>query len=361
MTADAAGGVWTYALDLAGELAARGVTTILAVLGPGPTGGQQALGAAIPGLELRLTNLPLDWLADRPGAVLAAGQSLSHLAQETGADLIHLNSPAHAAGAAFPVPVVAVSHSCTATWWDAVRGGDLPEDFAWRADLLRRGALAADALVVPSHAFAEATARRYALPRRPIAVHNGRRSASPPATTPEDAPPLFALTAGRLWDAGKNIETLDRAAACLKFPVLAAGPLSGPDGTRVETRHLRALGQLEEATLAAWLARAPIYVSLALYEPFGLAVLEAAQAGCPLILSDIPTFRELWEGAALFVPARDDAAAASAIMRLAADGAERARLGDAARTRAARYTVAAMTEAMLDVYRSVLLPGSAAA
>ena len=41
----------------------------------------------------------------------------------------------------------------------------------------------------------------------------------------------------------------------------------------------------------------------ALYEPFGLAVLEAAQAGCALVLSDIPTFRELWDGAALFVAA----------------------------------------------------------
>ncbi len=49
----------------------------------------------------------------------------------------------------------------------------------------------------------------------------------------------------------------------------------------------------------------PIFVSTSLYEPFGLAVLEAAQAGCPLVLSDIATFRELWDGAAIFFPPGD--------------------------------------------------------
>ncbi|MBP0491467.1 glycosyltransferase [Roseomonas sp. SG15] len=359
MTADAAGGVWTYALDLAEGLAAEGVAVVLAVLGPDPRPAQVARAEAVPGLELRITGLPLDWLAASAREVLDAGVAIAALARAEGADLVHLNSPAHAAGAAFPVPVVAVSHSCVATWWDAVRGGDLPEDFAWRTDLVRRGMLNARALVVPSGAFADATARQYGLPRPPSAVHNGRRAAPsvPPAA---DAPPLFAITAGRLWDEGKNLAALDRAAARLDLPVLAAGDLAGPNGARVEARHLRALGQLGGAALAGLLACRPIYVSLALYEPFGLAVTEAAQAGCALVLSDIPSFRELWEGAAVFVPARDEAAAADAIARLAADPAERARLGAAARDRAAGYTAEAMVRGMLGVYRGVLMQGVAA-
>jgi glycosyltransferase involved in cell wall biosynthesis len=360
MTADAAGGVWTYALDLAGGLAAQGAETTLAVLGPAPSAAQRAQAAAIPGLDFRITDLPLDWLADRPDEVMAAGAALATLARDTGADLVHLNSPAHAAGTAFPVPVVAVSHSCTGTWWDAVRGGDLPADFAWRADLLRRGALSATSLVTPSHAFAEATARCYALPRRPVVVHNGRKPIASALPAP-DAPGHFAFTAGRLWDDGKNLETLDRAAAKLELPVLAAGSLEGPNGTRVAVRTIRPLGNLSEAALASWLAHAPIYVSLALYEPFGLAILEAAQAGCPLLLSDIPSFRELWDGAALFVPPRDDTAAADAIAHLAHNPRERVRLAEAARARATRYTVEAMTEAMLAVYRGALQTGSAAA
>ena len=68
--------------------------------------------------------------------------------------------------------------------------------------------------------------------------------------------------------------------------------------------HLQPLGELDERTLAGCLSARPVFVSAARYEPFGLAVLEAAQAGCPLVLSDIPTFRELWDGAALFVDPR---------------------------------------------------------
>ncbi|MBP0444183.1 glycosyltransferase family 4 protein [Roseomonas sp. SSH11] len=361
MTTDAAGGVWTYALDLAEGLAARGVTIVLAVMGPPPSETRRAQAEAIPGLQLRLTGLPLDWLADRPEAVLEAGEAIAGLARDTGAELVHLNSPAHAAGARFPVPVVAVLHSCTATWWDAVREGALPDDFSWRADLLRRGAAAADRLVVPSQGFAEAVMRRYALPQRPVVVHNGRRLMASPGQSSPDVPPVFALTAGRLWDAGKNLATMNAAAAELDLPFFAAGPLAGPDGSQAEAPALRNLGSLEEAVLAEWLSHRPIYVSVALYEPFGLAVVEAAQAGCPLVLSDIPTFRELWDGAAVFVPPRDAAALAQAIARLGGDARERERLGAAARSRAARYSVEAMVEGMLAAYRSAGAEGSAAA
>jgi glycosyltransferase involved in cell wall biosynthesis len=83
-------------------------------------------------------------------------------------------------------------------------------------------------------------------------------------------------------------------------------------------------------------------------------VLEAAQAGCPLVLSDIPTFRELWDGAAIFVAPNDDAAIAAALEGLLRDPEERARAGAAARERAGRYTVAAMTAGVLGVYRDLL-------
>lgn len=41
----------------------------------------------------------------------------------------------------------------------------------------------------------------------------------------------------------------------------------------------------------------------------GLSVLEAAQAGCALVLGDIDSLRELWDGAATFVPERQALAA----------------------------------------------------
>jgi glycosyltransferase involved in cell wall biosynthesis len=349
MTADAVGGVWTYALDLASALRAHRVETVLALLGPAPSKDQRA-GAAEAGVTLVETDLPLDWTASMPGEVGEAARALSRLAAEIGPDIVHLNSPALAADARFAAPVVAVAHSCVATWWEAVRTGPLPPEFTWRTDLVRRGYLAAAAITAPSAAFAGTTARMYALPETPIVVPNGRRAHASGAV-PSD---LFVFTAGRLWDDGKDLATLDRAAARLAVPVLAAGPLRGPNGAAVTPSAVEALGRLDDGAVARHLARQPIFVSTALYEPFGLAVLEAAQAGCPLVLSDIPTFRELWDGAARFVPARDDGALACAVEELAGEPQARRRLGDAARRRAGAYTVEAMSLAYAALYGSLI-------
>jgi glycosyltransferase involved in cell wall biosynthesis len=62
---------------------------------------------------------------------------------------------------------------------------------------------------------------------------------------------------------------------------------------------------LADAALAEHLAANTVFAGLSLYEPFGVSVLEAAQAGMALVLSDIPVFRELWSDAAIFVDPRD--------------------------------------------------------
>jgi glycosyltransferase involved in cell wall biosynthesis len=88
-------------------------------------------------------------------------------------------------------------------------------------------------------------------------------------------------------------------------------------------------------------------------------VLEAAQAGCAIVLSDIPTFRELWDDAALFVDPQDEDGATDAFARLLADQPERDRLGRAAQERAGRYTLARMVDDMANAYRDVLAGRSA--
>jgi glycosyltransferase involved in cell wall biosynthesis len=185
-------------------------------------------------------------------------------------------------------------------------------------------------------------------------VHNGRT-----ATTPDRIPQgQFVFTAGRLWDEGKNVATLDRAAALIDAPFQAAGPKHGPNCAHVWIDHLQALGELSGTRLAGLYAARPVYASAALYEPFGLAVLEAAQAGCALVLSDIPTHREMWAGAAIFVPAREDRAFATAIQLLIDGPDERERLGQLARSRAAEYTPERMARGMAEIYARVTAPAS---
>jgi len=351
VTADSVGGVWQYALDAAEGMRRHGVETILAVLGPAPS-GDQLDKARTSGIAVIETGLPLDWTAEGAGEVKEAGRAVANLAADIRPDIVHLNSPALLAGAPFACPVVAVCHSCVATWWEAVRGGPLPDEFEWRTDLVRRGYRAADMLLAPSAAFADATARVYDLAVAPTVVRNGRRAIR------ERGDPgrrdLFAFTAGRLWDEGKNVAAFDRAASRLSIPALAAGPLDGPNGARVAIHHATALGRLRDEEVAGYLSAQPIFVSAARYEPFGLAVLEAAQAGCALILSDIPTFRELWDGAALFVNSDDDEAIARFVERLSKDETERRTMGEAARTRAGDYSVEAMSMGILSAYASLL-------
>lgn len=350
MTADAVGGVWQYALDAAAGMRAHGVETILAVLGPGPSKDQRD-AAASNGIEVIDTGLPLDWTAERAVEVEEAGRAIAQLAAEIRPDIVHLNSPALLAEARFACPVVAVCHSCVATWWDSVRGGALPEAFEWRTELVRRGYRAADKLLAPTAAFADATARLYRLSVPPTVVRNGRRAVQ--GGPPKSHAP-FAFTAGRLWDEGKNFAAFDRAAARLSIPALAAGPLSGPNGAQVTAHHAGTLGRLADDEVAGYLSARPIFVSAARYEPFGLAVLEAAQAGCALILSDIPTFRELWDGAALFVSPDDSDAIARSIERLSADKAARRTMGETARARAQAYSPEAMSMGLLAAYGSLL-------
>ncbi len=349
LTADAVGGVWQYSIDLARGLSRLGVETVLAILGPSPSQAQLKTASGIEGLTLVDTGLPLDWLARTRASVRSAGRAVASLAESRSVDIVQLHAPSLAAEAEFSMPVVAVNHSCLPTWWAAVKDGPIDPDFEWRGDLCGKGLRRAHRVVTPTAAFAEATRKAHDLAVTPAAVHNGRS----PLALPQVAPHDFAFTAGRLWDGGKNAATLDRAAAELAVPLYAAGPLSGPNGDRIELDHVRTLGNLDERELARWLAAKPVFVSAARYEPFGLAVLEAAAAGCPLVLSDIPSFRELWDGVATFVPATDHLAFAKAIESILGDAYLRTATGEAAKERAARYTPDAMARAMLAIYREL--------
>lgn len=347
ITADAVGGVWQCSLDLARGLFRLGHETLLALTGPAAS-GQLKAAAAVPGL--RLVELQPDAPAEDEASLRRTAEAIAALAAEARADIVQLHQPALAAFARFGRPVVAVHHNCVASWWEAVQGTELPADFAWRTERVRAGLHAADTVVAPTVAFGAAVQRRYGLREAPRTVHYGRSPVAIPAGMPHD----FVFTAGRLWDEGKNLGLLDVAAGAIDVPFRAAGPLDGPNGARVMFDNIHCLGTLEDEEMGRWLSARPVFVSTALYEPFGLAVLDAASAGCALVLSDIPAFRELWEEVAIFVDPRDQEGFTRAIAGLVGDDFERAVLGRAARERAARYTPDAMAAQMASLYRGLL-------
>ena len=340
LTTDAVGGVWQYATDLATALVRRGVDVFLVVLGPA------AAPFHPPGMEVIETGLALDWTARDEGELDGVSQALRTMAADLGTTTAHLHAPALVGGVQWVVPLAVVAHSCVGSWWDAVKGGDLPDDLRWRAERTRRGLHAAGAIVAPTRAFADQLCQRYGLGishggQTVHVIHNGRDPGAAIVPSPEG----HVLTAGRLWDEGKNMSALDRAAA--HIPILAAGPVDGP-GASVRFDNLRLLGTLSADALARERSRASVFASVPRYEPFGLAVLEAAQSGLPLVLSDIPTLRELWDGAAIFVSDEDELA--PALRRVLADPGDG---GARAKARATRYTVDAMADRTLALHRTL--------
>src|SRR5690348_7167088 len=121
MTADTVGGVWTYALELAGALAPLGVDVTLATMGAPVSRAQASAASELPNLELVESRFALEWMPDAWRDVDDAGTWLLQIAQRVRPDVVHVNGYAHAA-LPFHAPVVCVAHSCVLTWSLAVRG-----------------------------------------------------------------------------------------------------------------------------------------------------------------------------------------------------------------------------------------------
>jgi glycosyltransferase involved in cell wall biosynthesis len=351
ITLDAVGGVWRYAIDVARGLEAFGVECLLVGFGPEPGAAQRA---ACGRSELVWTHEPLDWMV-ADGDLLDRGTKLvADLAQEWNADILHLNLPSQAAGLPDGCPVVVASHSCVPTWWRAVQGTDLPNGWVWQIERNRAGFQRADAIIAPSKSHAAALEGVYGGLPLLHKIHNA--TGVEPADEPKEP---VVLSVGRWWDSGKNGVVLDEAAAAMPWPVVLAGPLNGPSGQQVDFRNVQTTGALPHTDILGLMRRSAVFAAPSRYEPFGLAVVEAAICGAALVLADIPTFRELWDGAALFVSPDDSSGWARAVSELAEDGVLRGWLSAEARARARNFTLsrqAAQLHALYSVLVTAAVP-----
>jgi glycogen synthase len=280
--------------------------------------------------------------------VAKAGELLLEIEAEERPDVIHLNGYGHAA-LAWRAPVVVAAHSCVLSWWEAVHGVAPPPAWARYRRWVRNGLSAADAVVAPSRAMLDAVERHYGRLSAPgVLIPNG--SAVPLAPADVVKRP-FALAAGRLWDAGKNLALLAGASVGL-----APGSVrvAGEGGDGAEAGGLEMLGPLSARSLARQRRHAAVFAAPARYEPFGLAVLEAARDRCALVLGDIPSLRELWGPDALFVSPDDPEQLAAALRTLLDDLPSAAELGQRAQRRAERnYARPAMADSYRRLYATV--------
>jgi glycosyltransferase involved in cell wall biosynthesis len=350
LTTDTVGGVWDYTVTLARQLDAMGCEVLIAAIGE-PR--DERLARIPDGVQVTWRSYRLEWMQDAAEDVVEAAKWLRELAQLWAADVAHLNQLAYAAFG-FPCPVVTAVHSDVLSWWTHIHHAEAPPEWATYARWVGDGIRASDAVVTPTEYQSALLWRHYGV-RATRVIHNG-------VEIPGDEPPAkgepLVLCVGRAWDQGKGVDLLDAAVEMLGAdapPVHVLGETVAPHGSVFAPRTLAMHGRVERAEVDAWMRRATVYVAPSRYEPFGLAPLEAALHGCALVLSDIGTFGELWNGCADFFPSGDAAALAETLGRLVRDPARVAQLAAGARKRALRrYTAKRMAEEYVALYRDVI-------
>ena len=351
MTADAVGGVWQYTVELVRRLAAEGAEVLVAILGPAPSAEQRDELRRLPRVGFAERSLALEWEPNPWADVDASGQWLLELDSQFHADVVHLNGCAHAA-LPWGKPVLVVAHSCVYSWWKNVLS-TAPPDPDW-VEYKRRvtaGLLASDTIVAPSEFMAGEIRREYGASGDKVRVIHNFSERQP--ETPRDKEPFF-LAAGRVWDLAKNFALLEDAAPFLHWPLKLAGKDHGATGS---TSSLQRLGHVATPELLDLMARASVFVHPALYEPFGLSVLDAARARCCLVLADTPSLRELWEEAAIFLDPRNSTDWVEQLNSLSRDPSRCHDMGNRAFVQSRRYTAESSIRAYEQLYTELVTHG----
>ena len=121
--------------------------------------------------------------------------------------------------------------------------------------------------------------------------------------------------------------------------------------------RLHLLGEIPPSRMADFLACLDVFVFPTQAETFGLAAVEAANAGVPSVVTDLPVLREVlsYEGkpTALFVDASDHTKLAATVSRLLMDQNLSAELRQNAKGLRLRYSVDAMVEEYVRILSQV--------
>jgi glycosyltransferase involved in cell wall biosynthesis len=348
MTSDTVGGVWTYSIELARALQEHGVDVYLATMGARLTSEQWREASSLSRLTVIESDYKLEWMDDPWHDVARAGDWLLAVEGKIRPDAVHLNGYCHG-GLPWHAPVLMVGHSCVLSWWRAVKGEEAPPRWRRYREEVARGLRSAALVVSPSHAMLGELERYYGPFPASGVVPNFR---DPRPFAPGEKQP-FILAAGRLWDEAKNVAAVDAVAADLAWPVYVAGDEEFQGGKKISCMYARSLGRLGPEAMPLWFARASIFAHPARYEPFGLSALEAGMAGCALVLGDIPSLREVWADAAVYVPPNDRDSLKAALAGLIEDDVSRVEMSHRARTRALDYSPNRMVGQYLAAYHSI--------
>lgn len=178
---------------------------------------------------------------------------------------------------------------------------------------------------------------------------------------PERAPtrdrPLRVLFAGRFGERRKGLRYLLLAATELKRRGHAVDVMVVGDGPReafaalASQASVRFVGRVDDAALAEHYRQADLFCAPSIDgESFGLVLIEAMAAGCPVVASDIPGYAEAAAGCAVLVPPADPNALATALWHVGQDPAKQTSLRQRGQRRAASLDWRELTPQVRAIY-----------
>ncbi len=344
MTTDNIGGVWTFATDLAKGLNALGIDVTLAVTGNALTVAQRE---DLRGIPFYFAPFKQEWMDDPWEDVDRAGKWLLQIAGQVRPHVVHLNSYTWGS-LGWKAPVVITLHSCVLSWWRAVKKHPAPESWNRYRNRVSRGIRAARVLTAPTQAMLKSAETIYGPFEECRVIPNGRNSEFFRSAEKQDI--IFSM--GRLWDEAKNIRLLLQASRMIPYPIYIAGERPERKSRDIPD-HVHFTGHLDCCKIAEWLSKAAVYALPVRYEPFGYSFLEAAFSGCALVGGDIPSLREIWKEAMIYVDPDKPAELANTINMLFEQQEKRKELSAAALLAAGQYILERMLENYRDLYNEV--------
>ncbi len=231
----------------------------------------------------------------------------------------------------------------------------------------------ADCVVCVSHHTAREVERLLEISSEKIVVvHNGvsARSASGAQGAGRVSRAISARRSGAHIVIGsigsvllrKNLVALADAAGRLKNSgmecIVARGGAALPELLRqrfvsaVGSENLLEFGLLEEVELDEFYASVDVVAVPSLYEGFGLPVVEAMAAGCPVVSSNATSLPEVGGDAVLYFDPYDTEAFA-VCLRSVADQGRREQLAAAGRERAVMFTWEAAARKLVGIYETL--------
>ena len=357
ITADTVGGIWTYARDLVTGLVRRGVEVTLVSFGHMPEPRQLVWTEGLRNLDFRPTAFRLEWMQDSAEDIAASSEYLLNVIRETSPDVLHLNQFCYGA-LDVDIPKIVVAHSDVVSWWVAVHGEQPPRSawIEWYREIVQGGLDRATTVIAPSRWMLSQIETYYGPRQSCSVIYNGR---NPQCFNPHSDKEDIVLTVGRLWDSAKQVSLLTQHDC--GWPIVVAGETQHPDEayrgdpTRIVCEGtLELKGKQNPEQLQSLFSGAAIYAATSRYEPFGLALVEAALSRCAIVANDIPSFREIWGETACYFNTNDAGGLRDTVLELAANKALRRQHAELAYQRAKRrYTAERMVDEYLETYASL--------